>query len=37
MRAAEILSESGVSDRQISGAIGISRDTIRRSRASSKQ
>lgn len=37
MRAAEILSESGVSDRQISSAIGISRDTIRRSRTSGKK
>ncbi len=36
-RAAEILSESGVSDRQISSAIGISRDTIRRSRTSDKK
>lgn len=31
-RAAEILSDLGLSDRQISGAIGISRDTIRRKR-----
>lgn len=37
MRAAEILSSSGVSDRQISSAIGISRDTIRRSRLGGKK
>ncbi|WP_156361416.1 AAA family ATPase [Sphingomonas sp. Leaf67] len=33
-RAAEILSKLGFSDRQISSEIGISRDTLRRSRAS---
>lgn len=32
--AAELLSKAGVSDRQISTAIGISRDTLRRRRAS---